>query len=355
MAPPLTELTRPIAQGPSSLSQRPSSTIQPPSALGGRARGEPPSALTELALPITRPPPSPAGSRRRPLVFPRNYSGRSFSSEEIQRLRELIAASPDASRAAISREVCRLLDWRQSDGELKQMSCRVALLRMQEDGLLSLPPPRNGNCNGRHVVSRTAAAEPQPWQEFSLSELGPLRLEIVSPGESSLWNEYLDRYHYLGYAPLAGAQLRYWAYADQRLLALFSYGAAAWRLNPRDRWIGWDDAQRRANLCHVVGQARFLILPWIGCRHLASKLLSLSAGQLPRDWEQRYGVRPWLVESFVDASRFRGTCYRAANWAEVGQTQGRGKKDRHRRATVSRKKIYLYPLCHNCRQRLCRE
>ncbi len=248
-----------------------------------------------------------------------------------------------------------MLDWRQPNGRLKQMSCRVALLRMQEDGLLSLPPPRNGNCNGRHVISRTAAAEPQPRQEFSLSELGPLRLAMVSPEQSPLWNEYLDRYHYLGYAPLAGAQLRYWAYADQRLVGLFSYGAAAWRLNPRDCWIGWDDAQRRANLSHVVGQARFLILPWIGCQHLASKLLSLSAGQLPSDWEQCYGIRPWLLESFVDASRFRGTCYRAANWIDVGQTQGRGKKDRHRRFDLSRKQIYLYPLCRNCRERLCRE
>jgi hypothetical protein len=244
------------------------------------------------------------------------------------------------------------LDWRQVDGALKQMSCRVALLRMQEDGLLTLPPPRRRNGNGRYKVLRTAVAEPQPRQEFSLSELGPLRLELVSPGESRLWNEYLDRYHYLGYAPLAGAQLRYWAYADQRLLALFSYGAAAWRLGPRDRWIGWDDVQRQANLCHVVGQARFLILPWIGCRHLASKLLSLSAAQLPRDWEQRYRIRPWLLESFVDVSRFRGTCYRAANWIHVGQTQGRGKKDRHRCARLPPKQIYLYPLCGNCRQRL---
>jgi len=363
LSPPLSELTGHTVQPLSSVNQRPSSTTQPSAYGGGRGRSgiEPPSALTAARPPpsATPPPPpsppSPAGSRRWPPAFPRNYRGRSFSSEEVQQLRVLMAASPHASRVAISREVCRFLDWRRPDGELKEMSCRVALLRMQEDGLLSLPPPRNGNCNGRHVVSRTAAAEPQPWQEFSLSELGPVRLEIVSSAQSRLWNEYLDRYHYLGYAPLAGAQLRYWAYADQRLLALFGYGAAAWRLGPRDRWIGWNDAQRRAGLCHVVGQARFLILPWIGCRHLASKLLSRSAAQLPRDWEQRYGVRPWLLESFVDASRFQGTCYRAANWIDVGQTQGRGKKDRHRRADLPRKQIYLYPLCRDCRQRLCQE
>jgi hypothetical protein len=245
------------------------------------------------------------------------------------------------------------LDWRKPDGGLKEMSCRVALLRMHEDGLLPLPPPRNGNRNGRPLVLRTAAGEPQPCQACSLAELGPLHLELVSAAQSPLWNEYLDRYHYLGYAPLAGAQLRYWAYAGPRPVALFGYGAAAWRLGPRDRWIGWDEAQRQAGLCHVVGQARFLILPWIRCRHLASRLLSLSAAQLPGDWERHYGIRPWLLETFVDASRFRGTCYRAANWIDVGQTQGRGKKDRHRRACLPRKQIYLYPLCPNARQRLC--
>ncbi len=223
-SPPLTEPTRPTIPPASSAGQRPPSATLLPSAPAGRVEIQSPSPLAASVPPVTRPPPSAARSRRRPLVFPRHYSGRSFSSEEIQQLRQLIAASPHASRTAISQEVCRLLDWRQPNGRLKQMSCRVALLRMQEDGLLSLPPPRNGNCNGRHVISRTAAAEPQPRQEFSLSELGPLRLAMVSPEQSPLWNEYLDRYHYLGYAPLAGAQLRYWAYADQRLVGLFSYG-----------------------------------------------------------------------------------------------------------------------------------
>jgi transposase len=349
-----------VTNEPPPIAQRPAGELSPacampPLAASARRVRHPPASTTAPPPPVAKPPPSATCSRRRPLTFPRNYSGRSFSNEEIQQLRAVIAAAPHASRVAISQEVCRCLDWRRPDGRLKEMSCRVALLRMQEDGLLSLPPPRNGNRNGRPVVARTAAAEPQPWQEFSLSELAPLRLEIVSPRQSALWNEYLDRYHYLGYAPLAGAQLRYWAYAGQRLLALFAYGAAAWRLKPRDCWIGWDDARRQARLCHVVGQARFLILPWIGCRHLASKLLSLSAAQLPQDWEQRYGIRPWLLESFVDASRFRGTCYRAANWIDVGQTQGRGKTDRHRRVCLSRKQIYLYPLCRNCRQRLCSE
>jgi len=248
-----------------------------------------------------------------------------------------------------------LLDWRKADGGWKEVSCRVALLRMHEDGWLTLPPSRADHHNGHRTPRRTPAAEPQPPQELCLPQLGRLRFELVTRERSALWNEYIDRYHYLGYTPLVGAQLRYWVYAEDRLLALFGYGASAWRLAPRDRWIGWNDAQRQAGLPHVVGQARFLILPWIRCPHLASKLLSLSAARLPADWEQRYGIRPWLLESFVDRSRFEGTCYRAANWIDVGQTQGRGKKDRHCRADLPRKQIYLYPLCRNCRTRLTSE
>jgi hypothetical protein len=139
------------------------------------------------------------------------------------------------------------------------------------------------------------------------------------------------------------------------LLALFGYGASAWRLAPRDRWIGWSDAQRQTALPRVVGQVRFLILPWIRCPNLASKLLSLSANQLPADWEQRYGIRPWLLESFVDTGRFEGICYRAANWIDVGQTQGRGKKDRRRRISLPRKQVFLYPLCRDCRKRFSDE
>jgi hypothetical protein len=180
-------------------------------------------------------------------------------------------------------------------------------------------------------------------------------LEIVTREHSALWNEYIDRYHYLGYTPLVGAQLRYFAYAEDQLLALFGYGASAWRLAPRDRWIGWSDAQRQAGLPRVVGQVRFLILPWIRCPNLASKLLSLSAAHLPADWEQRYAIRPWLLESFVDTGRFEGICYRAANWIDIGQTQGRGKKDRHRHTSLPRKQVYLYPLCQNCRKRLANE
>jgi hypothetical protein len=321
---------------------------------------EPTSAEVPVAEvpPVAEPPPSPFAKgtrRRRTPVFPLTYSGRQFSEEQLQQVRALIAASPDCSRTAISRQVCHLLDWRKADGGWKEVSCRVALLRMHEDGLLTLPPPRRKSNNGRRTPTRTQAADPQPPQELSLPQLGPLRLEIVTRERSALWNEYIDRYHYLGYTPLVGAQLRYLVYAEHRLLALFGFGASAWRLAPRDRWIGWSDAQRQAGLPRVVAQVRFLILPWIRCPNLASKLLSLSATQLGADWEQRYAIRPWLLESFVDSSRFEGICYRAANWIDVGQTQGRGKKDRHRRASLPRKQVYLYPLCQDCKTRFLKE
>lgn len=223
---------------------------------------------------------------------------------------------------------------------------------MQQHGLLTLPPARPSNGPGRGWRRRTAAADPQPVREWSLPQCGELRLERVTAAESWLWNEYIERYHYLGYTRLVGAQLRYFAWCGDERWALFGYAASAWKLAARDRWIGWTDAQRQAGLARIVGQARFLILPWIRCRHLASKLLSLSAARLAADWERRYGIRPWLLESFVDGSRFRGTCYRAANWIEVGRTVGRGKKDRTGRALLPQKQIFLYPLCRNCRDRL---
>jgi transposase len=295
------------------------------------------------------PPPFARGVRkRRPRPFPLPYSGRLFSEEELQQVRHLIATSPDANRTAISRQVCQLLDWRKAHGGWKEVSCRVALLRMQADGWLTLPPAQRQSNNGRRAPAHIHAAKPQVAQTFTLPQLGALRLERVTKERSALWNASIDRYHYLGYTPLVGAQLRYFVYAKDRLLALFGYGASAWRLAPRDRWIGWSEAQRNAQLSRVVCQARFLILPWIRCPNLASKLLALSAARLAIDWEQHYRIRPWLLETFVDTSRYHGTCYRAANWINVGQTTGRGKMGRTR---LPRKQIYLYPLCRDSKKR----
>jgi hypothetical protein len=168
-----------------------------------------------------------------------------------------------------------------------------------------------------------------------------------------LWNELIERYHYLGYAPLPGAQMRYLVFSGPRLLAALGFGAAAWKVAPRDRFIGWNDDQRRRHLHLVVNNARFLILPWVTSPNLASCILGRILQQLPEDWKSRYGYRPVLLETFVQQERFRGTCYRAANWLRVGQTQGRGKLDCHHRPRLPVKDVYVYPLQKDFRATLC--
>lgn len=283
------------------------------------------------------------------------YCARHFSPAEIEQIRRIIAEHPEASRAALSRRVCEQLDWRRPDGRLKDMSCRVAMLRMQEDGLITLPPPRGGNGNGRRYRRRTAEAEPgTPLHAASPRALGPLTLEPVAERRAShLHNELLERYHYLGYQPLPGAQQRYFVRAGGVIVALLGFGAAAWKCQARDAFIGWCPAQRERALHLVVNNARFLILPWVRCPNLASASLAHAARRLGEDFQQRYGYRPVLLESFVEQPRFRGTAYRAANWQHLGQTQGRGKLDVHHRAALPKKGVWVYPLRRDFRRILC--
>ncbi|MGB5535083.1 MAG: DUF4338 domain-containing protein, partial [Thiogranum sp.] len=274
----------------------------------------------------------------------KRYSGRFFSPQEIGQVRELIRTSPQMNRQQLSYRVCERFDWRKTDGSLKDMSCRVALLRMHREGLIELPAPRHKVNPCRSFARRTVQAQPGPLLEAAVHELAGLRLEVVDRKGSALWNEYIDRYHYLGYKPLPGAQLRYFAYAGERPVALLGFGAAAWKTGPRDEWIGWSRTQRQRNLSGVVNNARFLILPWVRVKSLGSKLLSMAARRLPADWAGRYGYRPVLLETFVERDRFAGTCYRAANWTCVGYTQGRGKLGDHRLGQVPVKTVWVYPL-----------
>jgi hypothetical protein len=282
------------------------------------------------------------------------YSGRVFGPHEIERVRELIRSYPRANRQQLSYRVCELFDWRKPDGSLKDMSCRVALLRLHREGLIELPAPRHKVNPCRRFARRTARAQPEPVLEAAVHELSQPRLEAVGRTDSALWNEYIDRYHYLGYKPLPGAQLRYFAYAGERRVALLGFGAAAWKTGPRDEWIGWSREQRHRNLGGVVNNARFLILPWVRVRCLASKLLSLIARELPGAWEARYGYRPVLLETFVEAGRVSGTAYKAANWRWLGQTQGRGKLGDHRLGQLPVKDVWVYPLVRDFREQLCR-
>jgi hypothetical protein len=283
------------------------------------------------------------------------YCGREFSAEDIHTIRQLIEHHPALQRAPLSRKLCELFDWTQPNGQLKDMTCRVALLRMQADGLINLPPSRMRRARSRPHFPPTAATEPQAALQRPVHELPPLTLRpLAHTAASRLWNEYMQRYHYLGYTPLSGSQLRYNVYAGEHLVALLSFGASAWKLASRERFIGWQDPHRRKNLQLVVNNARFLILPWIQSKGLASKILALAARQLPHDWHQRYGYRPVLLETFVQSPRHRGTCYKAANWIHVGHTTGRGKKCPVHEAIVPVKDIWLYPLRKDFRTVLCR-
>lgn len=282
------------------------------------------------------------------------YCGRLFTREEIELIRRLIAAEPRPNRAQLSRAVCEALDWVRPGGDLKDMSCRVAMLRMEKDGLIELPAPQNGNGNGVTCPRLTDASAPQQPITDSAGSLGKLQLCLVTtPQQSSLWNELIQRHHYLRYQPLPGAQIRYLIFsANNQLLAALGFGAAAWKVAPRDHFIGWTPEQRAQNLHLVVNNARFLIMPWVSSKNLASKILALAAKRLTYDWNVRYKYTPVLLETFVERQRFFGTSYRAANWIHVGQTQGRGKLDRHHQNLVPVKNIYLYPLDKHFQQTL---
>jgi hypothetical protein len=283
------------------------------------------------------------------------YCGREFSSHDIQTIKQLIEENPKLKRTPLSRRLCELFGWLKPNGELKDMTCRVALLRMQADGLLTLPSSQlTPGARTKLHFAPTAATDAQAPLLQPVHELEALSLRpIATAADSRLWNEYIARYHYLGYTAMSGAQMRYNVFAGEQLVALLSFGASAWKLAGRERFIGWQERERLKNLQLVVNNARFLILPWIQSKGLASKILSKIARQLPHDWHQRYGYRPVLFETFVESQRHRGTCYKAANWTNVGQTSGRGKKSTVHHQIIPVKDIWLYPLHKNFASALC--
>ena len=277
------------------------------------------------------------------------YCGRDFSKQELVVIRQLISENPSATRAVLSRLACQALHWYKVDGGLKEMSCRVAMLRMQDDGLIKLPAARHRYCPANNVQF-TSATDPKPKINKPVDALACVQLRIVMGRQQSrLWNEYIHRYHYLGYKPLPGAQLRYFVISGNDIIALLGFGASAWQCAPRDKYIGWTHDQRKKKLQYIVNNARFLILPWVKCKNLASKILSLTSHRLSGDWQGHYGYQPVLLETFVERDRFAGTCYKAANWVLVGQTKGRGKLGPAGKISVPIKDLWLYPLERNFR------
>jgi len=285
------------------------------------------------------------------------FCGRLFSGEDLELMRALARDYAGLGVTEMARTVCELLDWKRANGRLKDQECRQLLERLRDQGWLTLPPLQNSGPRGPRRIRLSAASAPQPLLEGSAGAFAPLELRVVQSGsESRLWTELIERHHYLRYRVPVGANLRYVVRSPHRgeqVLACLLWSSPAWKMAVRDRWIGWTQEQKVQNLRFLVNNSRFLILPWVRVRGLASMILGQCARQLPGDWELRYGYRPLLLETFVDARRFRGTCYRAANWIRIGQTQGRGRMDReHRAHGLAPKDMYLYPLCRNIQQHL---
>ncbi len=285
------------------------------------------------------------------------FCGHTFRSDELELMHQIAAEFSALGVTEIARTVCELLEWKRPNGRLKNHECRQLMERLAAAGILKLPQLRKlGGRGPRRADPSRPYLEPAPV-ECAASECEPLELALVEgQAESRRWREQVERYHYLGCRVPFGANLRYWVRNRDRDLACLLWTSPAWKMQARDAWIAWSDKQRQRNLQWIVNNGRFLILPWVRVKGLASKILALSARRMPHDWQARYGHRPLLLETLVDADRFRGTCYRAANWIYLGQTTGRGRMDRqHRAHGQSVKDIYVYPLVRDPRQLLCED
>ena len=290
---------------------------------------------------------------------PLYVQGRKLEAKDLQCIRELIEAHRDWNRTKLSQHIAQNWAWRNGAGQLKDMACRTMLLKLEQKGLICLPArqrPSNNRCSWRPgLVPSGQYPAPSPIED-RLSTLKPLSIvPAQSAEELALFDWLLWRYHYLPYRGAAGENIKYLAFdGSARPLGCLLYGAAAWKLSIRDQFIGWTTQQREANLCYLANNLRFLILPWVRVKNLASYLLSASLSVLSAHWQCKYGHPIYLVETFVECERFRGTCYRAANWLWLGQTQGRGRNDRFRQLRVPIKDLYVRALCADFRQRLTR-
>lgn len=270
----------------------------------------------------------------------------------------MVDREPEMSRRELSRRVCDLLNWRRPNGEPKAMNCRVALLKLQRQGQIRMvaaapfPAPRK-RAEGK---TREAAVQRAEVRR-PLGQVQPVELVRVGGADSEasrIWNELMEQHHPLGGGPLCGAQMRYLIHSGgYGYLGGLAFSAAAWRLKARESWIDWSEAARRQNLHRVIANSRFLIRPGVRVPHLASHVLGLAVRRLRGDWKQRYGYEPLLVETFVDQEQFQGTCYRAANWQEIGQTEGRGRQDRDHERPASVKRVWVYKLHRQARKQLC--
>jgi len=277
---------------------------------------------------------------------------------DISLIEQLLEENPGWGRTRLSIKLCELWDWRAPNGQLKDMACRNLLLRLEQAGQIRLPPRQRKSTNAYRNRAPLWVPHPNDPVEKPLKALLPLQIACVGVDreQDRLFRYLLAHHHYLGCRNIAGENMKYLIYSHEgQILACILFSAAAWKSAPRDRFIGWSPSLRARNLHYVTNNARFLILPWVKVAHLASHMLSRVRRRVSHDWMDKYAHPIYLLETFVDRSRYRGTCYQAANWQCVGQTTGRTRNDRYQRICTSPKALYVYPLVRQYRNRLCRE
>jgi len=276
--------------------------------------------------------------------------GRVFSREELDEIVETVHLFPKLSRTELGYTICENLSWKTPAGKLKVSSCIQLLERLESEGIIKLPEKRICKRKVQKKISLTSRTEAGTQIQGSVRDIGPVWLErVLERRDRELWNEYVERYHILGYKCPFGAHQRYFIRASVGIVGCLLFSAAAWALAQRDEWIGWTKEDRSRYLNGILNNSRFLIFPWVKVKNLASKALSLACRQIRDDWQDRYGYKPVLLETFVDEELYSGTCYQAANWIYLGKTAGRGGMDRYRRYPVSPKLIYVYPLVRDFR------
>jgi hypothetical protein len=283
------------------------------------------------------------------------FRGRDVSTDDVAFSRQQITSDPTVSRRALSQQICEAWGWVQANGTPRDGVCRTLLHTLARAGHITLPPSRWAP--GRVLVRRKPRVEvPVPAIPVcaSLSEIGPVELrQVRRTSDEELVDSLIAQHHYLGYVRTVGERLKYLVSARGQPIAGFFWSSAPLRLDHRDDYIGWSEAARQANLPLVAYQSRFLILPWVRVPHLASHLLGRMSRQLAADWERMYGHPIYLVQTFVDPTRYRGTCYRAANWTYLGMTTGRGHRAPTKAPSRSAKQLYVYPLVKDFQRRLC--
>ena len=288
------------------------------------------------------------------LMVELKYRGRAISSADILYIRELIAAHPRESRRRLSTKLCEAWQWKQTNGALRDMVCRGLLLMLDRAGQIELPPvkfvPRN-------PLAKRARPAPVPIDmtplEGSLQQLQPLEFtQVRRTADEPLFNSLMEEHHYLGYEQPVGEHLKYLVWARGRPAACIAWSSAPRHIGSRDRHIGWSAEARRRNIRFLAYNTRFLILPWVRVKHLASQILGRMAARISDDWQGLYGHPIYFLETFVDPERFRGTCYRAANWVVLGKTTGRGKQSNSYVPNRSIKEVLGYPLTKRFRERL---